>query len=71
MIAVNEDASKRLRPRAALYRMRFVARLDNSPTHDMAQPQKGEIVIKARSTSLFEGLMRFFTRVARREASAS
>jgi putative peptide zinc metalloprotease protein len=70
-IAVNEDASKRLRPRAALYRMRFVARVDNSLQRDLPQPLRGEMVITARSTSFLGGVTRFFTRVLRREASVN
>jgi putative peptide zinc metalloprotease protein len=70
-IAVNEDEDKRLRPRAALYRMRFVAKVDHAPLSGITQPQTGQIVIRARATSFFDGVMRAFARIMRREASAS
>jgi putative peptide zinc metalloprotease protein len=70
-VAVNEDANKRLRPRAALYRMRFVARVDRAPILDITQAQVGQIVIRARSTSFVDGVMRSFARIVRREGSAN
>ncbi len=71
VIAVNQDDQKRLRPRAALYRMRFVAQLDNTLPSGMMQPIAGEIQIKAQSTSFVDGVLRFFTRVMRRETSVN
>jgi putative peptide zinc metalloprotease protein len=70
-IAVNPDEAKRLRPRAALYRMRFVAELDTQPSTRLPQPVSGTIIIATRGTSMVDGLFRSFARIMRREASAS
>jgi putative peptide zinc metalloprotease protein len=70
-IAVNPDDAKRLRPRAALYRMRFVAELDTQPSTRLPQPASGTIIISTRGTSMIDGLFRSFARIMRREASAS
>jgi putative peptide zinc metalloprotease protein len=70
-IAVNEDASKRLRPRTAYYRMRFVAPVDNKAHPSIIQPIAGRINIDAPGTSLMGGLLRSFTRIIRRESSLS
>jgi putative peptide zinc metalloprotease protein len=70
-IAVNADANKRLRPRAALYRMRFVARVDQAPIRTLTQPVAGKIIIRARGTSVVDGLFRSFARIMRKEASTS
>jgi putative peptide zinc metalloprotease protein len=68
-IAVNEDANKRLKPREAWYRIRFVAPVDQTKRSAIIQPISGRIIIDAPGTSLLGGLMRSFTRIIRRESS--
>jgi putative peptide zinc metalloprotease protein len=68
-IAVNEDANKQLKPRAAYYRVRFVAALQTQPSAVIVQPVPGQIVIEAPGISLAGGFLRSITRVLRREAS--
>jgi putative peptide zinc metalloprotease protein len=70
-IAVNQDANKRLRPRAAYYRIRFLAALDNDPSAVIVQPVPGKIIIDAPGVSLIGGLLRSITRILRRESSLS
>ena len=70
-IAVNQDANKRLKPRAAYYRLRFVAALDGTTSAAIIQPVPGQIVIDAPGVSLIGGLMRSIARVMRRESSLS
>lgn len=70
-IAVNEDADKRLRPRAALYRTRFVAAIDRAPQRHILQPISGRIVIEAAPESLLSLAARRFARIFRREASTT
>ncbi len=67
-IAVNEDAQKTLRPRAALYRLRFETQ-SVAPPENFIQPQKGIVVIDAEPTSLFGQLFRIFARTLRAESS--
>jgi putative peptide zinc metalloprotease protein len=70
-IAVNADADKRLKPREAYYRIRFVAAVDARPSPSLIQPIAGEIQIDAPGTSLIGGMLRSITRIFRREASLS
>jgi putative peptide zinc metalloprotease protein len=64
-IAVNEDAAKSLRPREALYRLRFVA----TPGPGPLRPVRGAISIEARSQSLIGQILGSFARTIRAEAS--
>lgn len=64
-IAVNEDAAKSLRPREALYRLRFVA----TPGPGPLRPVRGSISIDARSQSLIGQILGAFARTIRAEAS--
>lgn len=64
-IAVNEDAAKSLRPREALYRLRFVA----TPGPGPLRPVRGAIRIDARSQSLIGQILGSFARTIRAEAS--
>jgi putative peptide zinc metalloprotease protein len=66
-IAVNEDAGKTLRPREALYRLRFVA----APGAGPLRPVRGSISIDARSQSLFGQMLGSMMRTIRAEASAT
>jgi putative peptide zinc metalloprotease protein len=68
-IAVNEDADKRLKPREAWYRIRFVAPVDKTKRTALVQPISGQIIIDAHGTSLLGGLFRSLTRIIRRESS--
>jgi putative peptide zinc metalloprotease protein len=68
-IAVNEDADKRLKPREAWYRIRFVAPVDKTKRSALVQPISGRIIIDAPGTSLIGALFRSFTRIIRRESS--
>ncbi len=70
-LAVNEDANKRLKPRAAMYRVRLLAAIDRAPTHSATQPVTGEVQIKAPGESLLSRWMRAIVRVYRREASTT
>ncbi len=70
-IAVNEDANKQLKPRAAYYRVRFVAALQANASTAIVQPIPGQIMIEAPGISLAGGFLRSITRVLRREASLS
>jgi putative peptide zinc metalloprotease protein len=70
-IAVNEDASKRLKPRDALYRFRFVAAVDGRRSHSVIQPISGTISIDAEGTSLIGGFLRSMGRIWRSESSFS
>ncbi|WP_428628502.1 HlyD family efflux transporter periplasmic adaptor subunit [Sphingopyxis sp.] len=64
-IAVNEDAGKTLRPREALYRLRFVA----TPGAGSLRPVRGSISIDAQSQSLFGQMLGSLVRTIRAEAS--
>lgn len=66
-IAVSEDESKSLRPREALYRLRFVATPGPGPLH----PVRGSISIKAKSQSVIGQMLGVFARVVRAEASVT
>jgi putative peptide zinc metalloprotease protein len=66
-IAVNEDAAKSLRPREALYRLRFVA----APGAGPLRPVRGSISIDARSQSLFGQALGSLVRTVRAEASVT
>ena len=68
-IAVNQDASKQLRPREAYYRLRFVAPIDTNKRTAIVQPIPGRLIIESPSASLFGRLLRSFTRIIRRESS--
>jgi putative peptide zinc metalloprotease protein len=68
-IAVNEDAEKRLKPREAWYRIRFVAPVDKTKRRALIQPISGRLIIDAPGTSLLGGLVRSFTRIIRSESS--
>jgi putative peptide zinc metalloprotease protein len=68
-IAVNEDDGKRLKPRKAWYRIRFVAPVDKKKRAAIVQPLSGRIIIDAPGTSLMGGLIRSVTRIIRRESS--
>jgi putative peptide zinc metalloprotease protein len=70
-IAVDEDAGKRLRPRTALYRARFLVPVDRRPQRHILQPVSGQIVIEAAPESLLSLSARRFVRIFRREASAN
>lgn len=70
-IAVNEGADKRLKPRDALYRFRFVAPLDKRRRLAVIQPLPGKLIVDAQSTSLIGGLLRSIARIWRSEASFS
>jgi putative peptide zinc metalloprotease protein len=67
-IAVNKDAGDALRPRSALYRLRFATQpvAAGSP---LIQPQAGEVEIDAQSQSLMGQWLRKLTYVLRQEAS--
>lgn len=64
-IAVNEDGTKSLRPREALYRLRFVA----TPGPGPLRPVRGSISIDARSQSLIGQFLKSLARTVRAEAS--
>ncbi len=70
-IAVNEDSAKRLKPRDALYRFRFVAPIDKRRTAASIQPVSGKLIIDAEGTSLIGGLLRSIARIWRSESSLS
>jgi putative peptide zinc metalloprotease protein len=70
-IAVNEAVDKSLRPRAALYRMRFMAEVDPAPSNALPQPVAGVLVIDADATSWMGGVFRSIARIWRREASTT
>lgn len=70
-IAVNEDSSKRLKARDALYRFRFVAPIDQRRSAAVIQPVPGKLLIDAEGTSLIGGLLRSITRIWRSESSLS
>jgi putative peptide zinc metalloprotease protein len=70
-IAVNEDAAKKLKPRDALYRFRFVAPVDRRRRATVIQPIPGKLIIDAQATSLIGGLLRSVARIWRSEASLS
>ncbi len=72
-VAVTEDAQKRLKPRKALYRARFLAALENPDgkpeSSGIIQPQKGRLVIEAAGTSIAMQFFRTLTQTVRRESS--
>jgi putative peptide zinc metalloprotease protein len=70
-LAVDQDMQKRLRPRTALYRARFLVPVEGVPERHLLQPVPGQIVIDAAPESLLSLFARRFSRVFRREASAS
>ncbi len=70
-IAVNQDANKQLKPREALYRMRFVVERERNPAPAFMQPVAGRIQIKAQATSWAGSLLRLLAQIWRQEASAT
>jgi putative peptide zinc metalloprotease protein len=69
-IAVNKDGQGRLKPREAIYRLRFLAAVDESwEGKEIVQPQTGRIVVKAEGRSVIGGLLRQIAQILRREAS--
>jgi putative peptide zinc metalloprotease protein len=70
-IAVNEDSGKRLKPRDALYRFRFVAAIEKRQSAAVIQPIPGKLVIDAEGTSIIGGLLRSIARIWRSESSLS
>lgn len=70
-IAVSQDAEHRLKPRAALYRVRLVARRDARESSYAVQATPGRIVIDAAGESLVSRLFRGAGRVVARESSLS
>lgn len=68
-IAVDEDGEKRLKPREALYRFRFVAPINRHRSDGAIQPILGKLRIEATGTSLMGGLLRSMARIWRSEAS--
>jgi putative peptide zinc metalloprotease protein len=70
-IAANEDGQKHLRPRSALYRVRLLAAVDPAPDATLIQPQSGKVLIEAPGTSFVGSMLRYATRIWRREASAT
>lgn len=68
-LAVNEDSSRRLRPRAALYRVRLLAAVDDGPTAAALQPVTGVVRIDAPGQSLVSRALSSVVRIFRREAS--
>jgi putative peptide zinc metalloprotease protein len=70
-IAANEDRQKRLKPRDALYRFRFVAPVDRTARNILVQPITGRLQIDAERTSLIGGLLRSIARIWRSESSLS
>jgi putative peptide zinc metalloprotease protein len=67
-IAVNKDAAEALRPRSALYRLRFATR-PVAADSSLVQPQAGEVQIDAEAQSLMGQWLRKLTHVLRQEAS--
>jgi hypothetical protein len=68
-IAVSEDSGKKLKPRDALYRFRFVAPVDKQRKSGLIQPLPGQLIIRAEGTSTVGGLFRSIARIWRRESS--
>lgn len=70
-IAVSEGSDKRLKPRDALYRFRFVAPVDKQRNSGVIQPLPGQLIIQAEGTSLIGELLRSIARIWRSESSLS
>jgi putative peptide zinc metalloprotease protein len=71
-IAVNADAQNRLKPRQALYRLRFLAAIDRSDGRKaFIQPLRGRIIIDAERRSVLGGGLRALMQLVHREASLS
>jgi putative peptide zinc metalloprotease protein len=68
-VAVNEDGEKKLKPRAALYRVRLLAAVDATPSRAAIQPVSGQVSISAPGESVVGQWARMLTRIVRREAS--
>ncbi|MBW8860557.1 MAG: hypothetical protein JF570_12805, partial [Caulobacter sp.] len=68
-IAVSQDAQHRLKPRAALYRVRLVTRRDTRESGYAVQATPGRIVIDAAGESLIARLFRGAGRVVAKESS--
>ncbi len=68
-IAVNEDADKRLKPRDALYRVRFVAARGIDRPANMVQSTPGIVEISADAQSVIGRMLGYMARVLRGEAS--
>jgi putative peptide zinc metalloprotease protein len=64
-VAVNEDESKSLRPREALYRLRFIA----TPGAGALRPVRGTVVIDANRRSYFGAIFGKVVKEMRAEAS--
>ena len=71
-IAVNSDTEKHLKPREALYRLRFLAAI-KGPDRRAAfiQPIPGRIIIDAEGRSVLDGALRWLMRLVHSEASIS
>jgi putative peptide zinc metalloprotease protein len=68
-IAVNEDEGKNLRPRAALYRLRFTENNKGKRRPDLIQPITGKAIIAADPESFFGNLFGWAARIFRQEGS--
>ncbi|MET3761794.1 site-2 protease family protein [Sphingomonas sp. UYEF23] len=71
-IAVNSDTQNHLKPREALYRLRFLAALERSNRSPaFIQPIPGRIIIDADRRSVLDDALRWLMRLVHREASIS
>jgi putative peptide zinc metalloprotease protein len=70
-IAVDEDDTKRLKPRDALYRFRFVVAVERRRDTAVIQPISGRLLIDAGGTSAFDGIVSAIAKLWRSEASVN